>query len=191
MSENICNFAPQSVNMRNLEPFKIDLKALVDEVTSYDFKLDDEYFEAIEAPDIRKGNLAVRLSIRKIAGSFELNFHIQGSVVVTCDLCLDEMEQPIDTQNCLVAKFGDEYSEEDDLVVVPEHEGVLDISWFVYEFIELNVPIKHVHAPGKCNPAMTKMLQEHSATRSSDADVESAIDPRWAGLEKIKTIIKD
>lgn len=191
MSENICNFAPQSVNMRNLEPFKIDLKALVDEVTPYDFKLDDEYFEAIEAPDIRKGNLAVRLSIRKIAGSFELNFHIQGSVVVTCDLCLDEMEQPIETQNSLVAKFGDEYSEEDDLVVVPEHEGVLDISWFVYEFIELNVPIKHVHAPGKCNPAMTKMLQEHSATRSSDADVESAIDPRWAGLEKIKTIIKD
>ena len=30
MSENICNFALQSIIMRDLKPFKIDLKALTD-----------------------------------------------------------------------------------------------------------------------------------------------------------------
>lgn len=191
MSENICNFALQSIIMRDLKPFKIDLKALTDQVATYEFKLDDAYFEAIEAPDIQKGNLSVALSIRRIAGSFELTFHIQGFVIVTCDLCLDEMQQPIDTENKFVAKFGEEYSDDDDLIVVPEREGVLDISWFIYEFIDLSVPIKHVHAPGKCNAVMTKKLQELSATRSSLEDGEKPVNPRWAGLEKLKTIIKD
>ena len=191
MSENICNFALQSIIMRDLKPFKIDLKALTDQVATYEFKLDDAYFEAIEAPDIQKGNLSVALSIRRMAGSFEFTFHIQGFVIVTCDLCLDEMQQPIDTENMLMVKFGEEYSDDDDLIVVPEREGVLDISWFIYEFIDLSVPIKHVHAPGKCNAVMTKKLQELSATRSSLEDGEKPVNPRWAGLEKLKTIIKD
>ena len=191
MSENICNFALQSIIMRDLKPFKIDLKALTDQVATYEFKLDDAYFEAIEASDIQKGNLSVALSIRRMGGSFEFTFHIWGVVIVTCDLCLDEMQQPIDTENKLMAKFGEEYSDDDDLIVVPEREGVLDISWFIYEFIDLSVPIKHVHAPGKCNAEMTKKLQELSATRSSLEDGEEAVNPRWAGLEKLKTIIKD
>lgn len=191
MSENIRNFAIQSMIMRDLEPFKIDLKALTDQVATYEFELDDAYFEAIEAPDVRKGNLSVALSVRRMAGGFELSFHIRGFVIVTCDLCLDEMEQPVDAENTLLVKFGEEYSDDDDLIVVPEREGVLDISWFIYEFIDLSVPIKHVHAPGKCNAAMMRKLQELSATRSSSEDGEGPVNPRWAGLEKLKTIIKD
>ncbi|HEY9551581.1 MAG TPA: DUF177 domain-containing protein, partial [Prevotella sp.] len=49
-------------------------------------------------------------------------------------------------------------------------------------------PIRHVHAPGKCNPAMMKLLQEHSAARSSEVEEEkTAIDPRWGELMKLKT----
>ena len=64
------------------------------------------------------------------------------------------------------------------------------MAWLIYEFIALDIPIKHVHAPGKCNAAMIKALEEHSATRSSDED-GAAVDPRWSELEKLKTIIKD
>ena len=68
---------------------------------------------------------------------------------------------------------------------------LLDVAWFIYEFIALNIPAKHVHTPGKCNAAMIKVLEEHSATRSSGENEEAAVDPRWNGLEKLKTIIKD
>ena len=103
-----------------------------------------------------------------------------------CDRCLDDMDQPIETENRLIAKFGTEYSEEDDTVIVDENEGILDISWFIYEFIDLAIPIKHVHAPGKCNPAMTKVLEELSADRSSDEESSQPIDPRWSALLKLK-----
>ena len=96
------------------------------------------------------------------------------------------MSQSIDTEASLVVKYGDEYSEEDDYVTIPESEGTVDVAWFIYEFIVLALPIKHVHAPGKCNRAMIDMLNEHSATRSSDGDAQESIDPRWIELLKLK-----
>lgn len=95
------------------------------------------------------------------------------------------MEQSIETDDRLLVRFGEDYSEEDDLVIVAENEGILDVAWFIYEFIALNIPIKHVHAPGKCNPAMIEMLQEHSAARSGEEE-EEIVDPRWAALLKLK-----
>ncbi|MBO5187147.1 MAG: DUF177 domain-containing protein [Prevotella sp.] len=170
-----------------LQPFKIDLKGLKEDETHVSFALDDSYFEAIDAPEVRKGNVSVDLIIRRTTDRyFDLSFHVDGEVTVQCDRCLDDMPQEIVTDSRLAVKFGDEYSEEDDLVTVPEDDGVLDTAWFIYEFIALSIPIKHVHAPGKCNRAMIETLAEHSATRSSDGAAEKTMDPRWSGLLKIK-----
>ena len=67
-----------------------------------------------------------------------------------------------------------------------ENEGILDLAWLIYESIALAVPIKHVHAPGKCNAAMTEKLNELSATRSGDETESKAADPRWAKLAELK-----
>ena len=174
--------------MCSLMPLKIDLKGLKDGETILNFNLDDDYFAAIDAPEVRQGTVDVQLSIRKTSDRFfELNFHIKGEVTVQCDRCLDDMLQPVDAEYRLAAKYGEEYSEDDDLVTVPEDEGVLDTAWLIYEFIVLNIPVKHVHEPGKCNRAMMEMLAEHSAARSSDGmDDGQEIDPRWSGLLRLK-----
>ena len=172
--------------MCSLEFLKIDLKSLKEEETSLEFDLNDSYFEALDDAEVKKGSLHVSVSIRKATGFFELQFHTVGTVVVPCDRCLDDMDQPVETSNRLVVKFGSEYSEEDEIIVVPENEGILDMSWFIYEFVALVIPIRHVHAPGKCNPAMTQALEELSADRSSDEESAQEIDPRWEALLKLK-----
>ena len=176
--------------MYSLETFKIDLKGLKEDETTFQYNLNDDYFKAIDGPEVKHGAVQVTVSVSKTASFFELNFHTEGTVAVPCDICLDDVELPVNTDNKLVAKFGEEYSEDDDLITVEQNEGLLDISWFIYEFIALSLPIKHVHAPGKCNAAMIHVLEEHSAARSIDVEQES-VDPRWSGLEKLKTIIKD
>ena len=41
-----------------------------------------------------------------------------------------------------------EYAEEgDNLIVIPEEEGEINVAWFMYEFVALAIPMKHVHAP--------------------------------------------
>ena len=171
--------------MNSLESLKIDLKGLKDEETSLEFILDDTYFEALDGADVKKGSLHVSVSIRKATGFFEFDFHTDGEIVIPCDRCLDDMTLPVDTDNCLIVKLGSVYSEEDDVIVVPENEGILDMAWLIYEFVALVIPIRHVHAPGKCNPAMTQALEELSADRSSDEESSQPIDPRWAKLKDL------
>jgi uncharacterized metal-binding protein YceD (DUF177 family) len=177
--------------MCSLESFKIDLKSLKESKTDFEYNLDNSYFEAVNGSEVKTGVAKVVLSIRKTESYFELLFKIDGTIQIPCDRCLDEMDQNIDTENRLLAKFGEEYSEDDDLITIPEDEGIIDVAWLIYEFIALNIPIKHVHAPGKCNREMLEMLEKHSATRSGVGLGDEEIDPRWSELEKLKTIIKD
>ena len=172
--------------MCSLETYKIDLKGLKEDETALDFDLNDDFFQSLDGSQLEHGALHVSVSIRKMTGFFELLFHTEGSVTVSCDRCLDDMEQPISTDNRMMVKLGDTYSDDDDTVTIDENEGILDLSWFIYEFIMLAIPIKHVHAPGKCNSAMTQKLEELSgAVRSGEEEAE-AIDPRWEKLKNLK-----
>ena len=172
--------------MCSLERFKINLKGLTDEETTLEYDLDNQFFEALDGSEVRQGTLHVSVSIRKMTGFFELLFHTEGTVTVTCDRCLDDMDQSIASDNRFIVKYGTVNSEEDDVIVVDENEGILDMSWLIYESIVLAIPIKHVHAPGKCNPAMSHVLEELSADRSSDEASDQPVDPRWSELLKLK-----
>ena len=175
--------------MCDLECLKVDLKGLKDDESSLVFDLDDTFFGALDQAEVKKGSLHVSVSIRKASGFFEFLIHEAGTVIIPCDRCLDDMEQSVDMDVRLIVRLGDEYSEDGDTIVVAEDEGILDLTWIIYESVALAIPIRHVHAPGKCNTAMTEVLEELSADRSSDEESDQAIDPRW---EKLKSInIKD
>ena len=171
----------------DLETLKIDLKGLEEGVNHLEFDLDDTYFKEVDAPEVSQGSVHVSLDIVRTGEDFfTLDFHLAGIVMVPCDVCLEPMEQSIEAIERLEAKFGTENSEEDDLVTVAEDEGILDCSHGTStNSIALAIPIKHVHAPGKCNPAMVRALEEYSAARSGEED-EQAMDPRWEALLKLK-----
>ena len=177
----------ESAVMCSLETFKIDLKGMKTDEQRLEFSLDDDFFKTLDASEVKGGALHVSVSIRKATGFYELQFHTEGMVTVLCDICLDDMEQPIVTDNRLVAKLGAETNtEDDDVVTVDENEGILDTAWLIYEFIALAIPIKHVHAPGKCNSVMTQKLEELSgADLRGKRDVKE-IDPRWEKLKNLK-----
>ena len=180
----------KSVVMCSLETLKIDLKGMKTDEMSREFDLNDDFFEALDGSQLEHGALHVSVSIRKATGFYELLFHTEGTVIVPCDLCLDDMVQPIVTDNRLIAKLGTETNtEDDDVVTVDENEGMLDTAWLIYEFIVLAIPIKHVHAPGKCNSVMTQKLEELSGAVRSGKEEAEEIDPRWSALAKLN--IKD
>ncbi len=172
--------------MCNLEQFKINLKALKQDETPLQWELDDSFFQQLEGAQLQSGSLHVSGSIRKAVGFFELQLHTVGTVEVTCDRCLDLMRQPIEADLNTTVKLGTEDSYDDDVITVDETQSVLDTAWLIYESIALAVPIRHVHQPGDCNVAMSEKLQQLSAARSSDADAQDNIDPRWAKLKNLK-----
>lgn len=191
--------------MAKFSQFKIDLKSLPDDINTYSYQLDRKFFDSIDQEEVKKGNVGVELTVTKNSGAFEFEFHLVGTVQVPCNRCLDEMNQEIDTHNRLLVKLGEEYFEEtDEIVIIPADEGAINIAWYLYEFIVLNIPIKHVHLPGKCNKFMTAKYRKHQAVSVSDDDDEfdneiandidvddsddqqtGETDPRWDELKKL------
>jgi uncharacterized metal-binding protein YceD (DUF177 family) len=154
------------------DAYKIYLKGMRANSAVYEFLLDNLFFTHIDSPEIQKGKVKVTVTVKKNPVAFELNFQTKGIVWVPCDRCLDEMEQEVESSNDkLVVKFGHEYAEEsDNLIIIPEKEGNINIAWFIYEFIVLAIPMKHVHLPGKCNKTITGKLQKHLRVNDSEQD---------------------
>ena len=172
--------------MHGLELLDIDLKGLTTDALEFSQLLDGEYFRSLDGAEITQGKVDTHVSLTKAAGGdFALKVLIDGTVTVACDLCLDDMDQHVEGGASFVVKLGTEASEDDQLIVVDENQGILSLGWIIYETIALAIPIKHVHAPGKCNAAMTQKLEELSATRSGDG-AEEAVDPRWQKLNELK-----
>ena len=172
--------------MNVLEPLRIDLKGLHEGGNVFEADLDDAFFEAVGSREVSGGRLHVSLSVRQTSGFFDLTSHVAGVVRVACGLCLEDMDLPIEADNHVTVRLGSRETMDDDVVTVDENEGILDASWLVYEFIVLAIPIRHVHAPGKCDPAMTKVLEELSSDRSSGEESGGAVDSRWSELLKLK-----
>ena len=190
--------------MGKFDAYRIDFRNIAQaEVQTHEYLLENKFFIDIDGPEVQKGKVNVTLNLSHKAASFELLFHITGSVYVSCDRCLDDMEIPVETDNRLFIKLGKEYAEEsDEILVISEDDGTLNLAWFLYEFVALAIPMKHVHPPGKCNRTMTTKLKKHSAKRSDDGDMDdfggnddmaqaddepeiTEPDPRWDPLKDI------
>ena len=109
--------------MGKFDKYKIDLKGMQADSCKYEFVLDNLFFANIDGPEVQKGKVNVVLVVKKTSRAFELNFQTDGIVWVPCDRCLDDMEQPVSSTDKLLVKFGHEYAEEgDNLIVIPEEE---------------------------------------------------------------------
>ena len=185
--------------MSKFQQYYINLKDLQSDSQVIEYTLDDNYFQKIDSPEVKKGNVTATVTVKKKNNLFELSFLLKGFVQIPCNRCLDDMEQPIEYKEKLQVKFGNRFSEEDDTVIVPEADGGINIAWFLYEFIVLDIPIKHVHAPGECNKTMMTKLKKHITRQKSDDDDEvddvdfddeeiideTPTDSRWDGLQNI------
>lgn len=189
--------------MGKFDAYKIPLKSLEIGTHEFDYKLDTAWFELIDGQEVRKGDVRAKLKVRYNGKVYEVHFSLSGNIEIPCDRCLDEMSLPIEEQSDLFVKFGESYAEEsDNVIVVPETEGELNVAWFLYEMIVLSIPLKHVHAPGKCNKEMTSKLKRHLTRHKNDeddgtmtdesdffADMDEGnqeINPIWEKLKELK-----
>ncbi len=147
----------------------------------FQFEITDEFFESIEYSEIPKGQVAVDLILEKKPGMMILNFTFKGFIQVTCDRCADNFNFPIDQQDKLVVKVGgkgEEGQSTEEVLFLAAGEYQLDLTHFIYETLQLTLPLKIVHpvdASGKstCNQEIIKKLEQLSNSSNDKTD------PRW------------
>jgi uncharacterized metal-binding protein YceD (DUF177 family) len=174
--------------MGRLGAYKVDLKGLENDWSSYNWTVDQDFFSLVEGEDVQKGKVSVDLKVEKKSGIYHLSFNLNGTVIVTCDRCLDDMSLNIETTGALKVKLGADFADDGDMIIVPEDDGTVNVAWYIYEFITLAIPLKHVHAPGKCNKDMMEKLDEHLSTEEGESEVpeeSGRTDSRWDELKNI------
>ena len=104
--------------------FKLPLMGMPTGTQEFEYELGTEFFRNMESPDITKGNVKVILTVKHANDAYHLEFEIKGIVNIPCDRCLDDMEHIVDTNYHLTVKYGEEYSDEDDdLLIIPQEDN--------------------------------------------------------------------
>ena len=177
--------------MGRFDKYYVDLKGLKGDTLELAFELDNKFFADIEGEEFQRGSVKASVTVKKGREVFDFVLALKGNVVVPCDRCLDDLTIEVETESVLKVKMCDSYADDGDIVVVPEVDGGVNIAWYLYEFIALALPMKRIHAPGKCNHEMTSKLKKHGyRDEADDCDTqepeESMVDPRWEALKGIR-----
>lgn len=169
--------------MKELNDYVIPLLGLKSDVNDLNFEIGEAFWKALDYAEIEDGNALAKVKITRSGRDFLLKFDIKGSVMVSCDRCLELFSYPFKLKTELLVKLGTEAEELDDkVVVIDEADGVINISHYIYEFIMLSLPVRVVHKDGECNP---EMLERISSFEHKYDEQSIEIDPRWDQLKKL------
>jgi uncharacterized metal-binding protein YceD (DUF177 family) len=171
-------------SMNYFKQFVIQFSGLSIGEHHFDFEVTDEFFEKIEYSEINKGNVKIDVLLSKQENMLVFMFSMKGKVNVICDRCSYPFDIEISGDKKLLVKFGNEtYEETDEILIIPETDYQIDLYHYVYEYINLLLPIKKVHPEDNdgnstCNPKVIKKLEE--------LENQNPIDSRWNELKKLK-----
>ncbi len=169
--------------------FNIPFSGLKQGKHNFNFQIDNTFFDSFGYDEFNDAAIALKVVLNKTSTMLELDFEASGTVNVDCDITSEPFDQPIAADLQLVVKFGEEYNDEDDeILILPHGEHQLNISQYVYEMLVLAVPQKRVHpgiADGTLKSELLDKLQELQPKEKRSNKEEN--DPRWDELKKLLT----
>jgi uncharacterized metal-binding protein YceD (DUF177 family) len=156
--------------MGKFTEYKLPLKSMPVGVEQFEYRLGKQFFVNMEDNDVRNADILVKLTVEHKNDCYDMQFAVTGTVTVACDRCLDDLDLPVDTTYHIIVKYGDDYSEYNDFLQIPESDSYLNVAYMIHDTVALAIPIKHVHPMGKCNRAMSALLKKHRATDGDDEE---------------------
>lgn len=171
--------------MDSLKKYNIPFVGLSFGKHSYQYKIDDTFFKTFQYTELQNVNCDAEVIFDKKNTFFELHFKINGSATVICDVTNEPFEQNLENNLDLVVKFGDEYNDEnDEILILPHEEYQINVAQFIYETILLAIPVKKVHpgiADGTLKSEVLEKLKEYQIQEKHNTD------PRWEKLNQLLT----
>lgn len=175
--------------MMKLKEFFIPFSGLKLGEHKFVYEIDDAFFESFDYQEFNGASVQIDALLEKMGTMMELRIEAKGTINVDCDLTGESFDQPIDSNLKLVIKFGEEYNDEDDeILIIPHGEHQFNIAQYIYEMLVLAVPQKRVHPgveDGTLKSDILDKLEELKPKENTKSSEET--DPRWDDLKKLLT----
>ncbi len=168
--------------MDALPEHTIHFSGLKDGQHRFEYKLGDAFFQASGMEELELGGMVnARVTVDKTEHLLVANIHVEGHVRVRCDHCNAPMDQPIrGDQRQIFQTMGIAEVDDEELVPLAADAHEVNLTHYLFECITLNLPARHVHPEGACDPEVEKAFARIKVDQHADPD------PRWDALKSIK-----
>lgn len=157
--------------METFDQFTIPVAGLSDGLHEYDFQIGKAFFQQFEGSLVEDADIAVHFSFDKRSDLYVMSFEIDGTVKSICDRCLETFDLPVEDEQSLLVKFDETEWEDVDIVYIPHGTQQLNVARYIYEFINLAVPMTKTHddAGESCDPEMLKYIEKEEDEQKADS----------------------
>ncbi len=186
-------FRNKFIRMKAQKKFTINYANLAEGEHHFNYQVDKKFLKNFEAALVQVANIAIHLLMIKFRNSLELNFQINGSVLIPCDVCNEEFDLTIDGAEKISIKIVQEIpvqKDEFNIVYLEESTSSINISEMLYELIMLSIPMRRVHPNDEagnstCDKTILKYLSEGTVDNIDDQE-PTKNNPIWDELKKLK-----
>jgi uncharacterized metal-binding protein YceD (DUF177 family) len=170
-----------------LNDFVINIIRLTKKLHSFQFKLNDEFFNQYGNQIVAQGDFEAIVVLDKRETFIEAHFEIKGKAALICDRSLEPFSQTMDVRHKVVFKYGELPGEvTDEIVMITQDQESIDVGQLMYEFIILQVPIKKIHPKFQNETDKASDDVEFGKIVYQTEQTEKTADPRWEKLKKLK-----
>ena len=179
--------------MNRRREYEIAFVGLKPGIHEYQYQITDKFFEDFQQQDFKNCSANVKLTLDKKSAFMQLKFEVGGTLEVICDRCNSKLPLDLwDEFNITVKMVEDpelmnEEEDDPDMYYIAQGDSHLDVSNWIYEFINLSIPMQRMCADDEmggphCNKEVLEML------RKLEEQKEPSTNPVWKGLEKFKDL---
>ena len=176
--------------MNNLKEYLIPFAGLKIGKHQFDYQLDNTFFKGFDYDEFNDASIKVVVVLEKKSTMLELNMKHKGTVNVPCDVSGEEFDLPIKGKLKLLIKFGDEFNDEnEELLILPHGEFEVNVAQYIYESIVVSMPFRRIH-PGIKDGSLSEVVDKLNSLAPGENKLEEHkgdIDPRWENLKKLLT----
>nr|WP_250771870.1 DUF177 domain-containing protein [Dyadobacter sp. MSC1_007] len=184
--------------VKELSKYNIDIYGLEDKQYDYDMESGDAFFEELDQDLIEHGHFKTHVVLNKSATMIQLGFHTEGSVTLTCDRSLEPFEEPINSDDRIILKFGDRNEElTEEIEIINRNTNRINVAKYIFDFIALSLPVKKVHPSLRTEEDELDLEDDETEGKlvytsggepedGDEGEDEEKIDPRWEALKNLK-----
>jgi DUF177 domain-containing protein len=174
-------------SLKSLRTYSIPFTGLKLGKHDFDYEINTTFFDEFEYSLVKKADLQCRVELEKQETMLILDFHITGSISLTCDKCLAEFPFPVDIREQQIAKFGGEDTDEnEEIITLTKNDHEISIAGLIYEYVNVAVPFISVCSDAGNTPYCDREMLDRLSAFEANGGKNDKDDPRWDALKNIK-----
>ncbi|WP_153800542.1 YceD family protein [Foetidibacter luteolus] len=179
--------------MNNRREFEIAFVGLKPGIHEYEYHVGDKFFAQYGEQDFTNCHADIKLQLDKKTGFMLLKFDIGGSADVFCDRCGNPLTLQLWDEFKIVVKMVDDpeemnaQEEDPDVYYISRGESHLSVADWIYEFINLSIPMQKVCAdkPNGDSGCNQEVLERLNHLKNEQTETHNSI---WKGLDQFKNL---